>query len=154
MEIWKTIDALKGYAVSNYGNIKNIKTNRILKGYDNGSGYLAVSVNNKKMYIHRLVAMAFLDNPRGVNYVNHIDYNKQNNNVNNLEWCTQKENVHHSIINMKHRKAVTHSNTGEKYISKRRNKYRVIIDKKEYRSCNTLKDAIAKRDSILNGEVI
>ena len=81
-----------------------------------------------------------------------IDFNTKNNKINNLEWCTQKENVEHSICNMKHRKSITHSNTNEKYITyrKKTKRYRLTIDKKEYESFKTLKEAIKKRDEILN----
>jgi len=83
--------------------------------------------------------------------VNHIDFNRDNNNVNNLEWCTPKQNTYHSRENMKKQKTKTNSNTGEKYItySKSRNKYRIIINKKEYKATNTLEEAILKRNAIL-----
>ena len=56
---------------------------------------------------------------------------------------------------MKHRKSITHTNTGEKYIYYRKtnNKYRVVVDKKEYKSCLTLKEAIKERDKILNEKI-
>lgn len=154
MEIWKKIDYSEKYEASNTGKIRNKKTGKTLKGFDNGTGYLCVNIHNKTMYIHRLVAYAFIDNPNNYNVVNHIDYNKQNNDISNLEWCTQKMNVNHSRINMMHRKSITHTNTGEKYITKRNNKFRIIVDGKEYPSCKTLEDAIIKRDMILKGEVL
>jgi hypothetical protein len=152
MEIWKDFDDI--YSVSNMGKIKNKKTGHILKGSSNGNGYLIIRIKKKNYYIHRLVAMLFVENPRNEKYVNHIDFNKENNNALNLEWCTQKENVNHSRSNMMHRKNITHTNTGERYITKRKNRYRITIDKKEYRTCKTLKEAIEKRDKILNGEVV
>lgn len=173
MEVWKDIKNYEGlYQISNCGNVRSLKKwsgNKhlkkwideisILKGTDNGKGYLIVGLKKegirKNFFIHRLVATYFLENPLNKKVVNHKDFNKHNNNVNNLEWVTQKENVNYSIESMKHKKSVTHSNTNEKYISFRASKavYRVIIDKKEYGTYKTLEDAIKKRDSILK-EVI
>lgn len=159
MEIWKDIKGYEGrYFISNIGRVSNTK--KILTPTDNGNGYLIISLSTKgkrkNYYIHRLVAEAFLNNPCNLPQVNHIDYNRQNNNVNNLEWITQIENVRHSQMNMRHRKGITHSNTNEKYISYRKSKgvYRVTIDKKEYGTYKTLDEAIAKRDAIIKGVVI
>lgn len=172
-EVWKPIKNYEGlYEVSNLGRIKSLarKVNdyrgkntrtlpsKIMNNVDNGNGYEYVTlVKNKKRknyYIHRLVAFTFLPNPNNYEYVNHLDYNTKNNIVSNLELCTQKNNVNYSIENMKHRKSVTHTNTGERYIYYRKNKnvYRVVIDKKEYPSFKTLEEAIKKRDEILNGK--
>lgn len=170
-EEWKDIQGYEGlYQVSNLGrvksleritkipNAKRIEKEKIRKlGTRNGYFVINLMKNNKRksFQVHRLVAEAFIDNPQDKPFVNHIDYNKKNNNVYNLEWCTQKENVHHSIKNMKHRHKTNYSNTGEQYISYRENtkKYRITIDKKEYKSCNTLKEAIKKRDEILNEKI-
>lgn len=161
-EFWKPIKGYEGlYEVSNFGRVKSYysKPPKILKSKDNGNGYLYVMLyknkTRKEFYVHRLVAMEFVDNYNNYNCVNHLDFNVKNNKFNNLEWCTQKENVHHSKENMKKRKSITHSNTKEKYITyrKSRNSYRVTIDKKEY-NARTLDDAIKKRDEILNGKKI
>lgn len=160
MEQWKPIKDYEGlYEVSNLGRVKNYKE-KILSPFDNGNGYLVVTLfkNKKKKnhYIHRLVAFTFLPNPNHLEYVNHLDFNTKNNNVSNLEICTQKTNILHSVNKMKHRKSVTHTNTGEKYIyyRKDRDNYRIVIDKKEYSTSKTLKEAIEKRDEFLNGEKI
>lgn len=72
---------------------------------DNGKGYKVVGLTKngvtKKFYVHRLVAEAFVPNPNNYYYVNHIDRDTSNNNYNNLEWCTVKQNVNHSIINIR-----------------------------------------------------
>jgi hypothetical protein len=92
LEIWKDIDGYKGYyQISSFGHVKNIITGNILKPSKSKSGYLHITLCYKKkkdLLIHRLVALAFIPNPNKYRYVNHKDENKENNNVNNLEWCT------------------------------------------------------------------
>ncbi len=99
--ILNTIDSK--YAISNLGNIKNIKTNRILKPEITNKGYCKINLSingvRKKFYIHRLVAMMFIENnnPDIKNNVNHKDGNKLNNRAENLEWVTSSENQIHAI---------------------------------------------------------
>ena len=97
-EIWKSIEYFPNYQISNYGNVKNKE--KILKPLLCSSGYLFVRLYNKtevkNLKIHRLVATAFIKNPQNKSCVNHIDGNKKNNNVKNLEWCTYKENSLHA----------------------------------------------------------
>ena len=91
---------IKNYAVSNLGNVKNTKTGKLKSYGDNGKGYLHVSLwsNNKDTYryIHRLVALAFIPNPENKPCVNHINGDRKDNRVENLEWCTYKENNNHA----------------------------------------------------------
>lgn len=99
--MWKIINNADNYEISEDGQIRNALTKRILKGRLNKSGYLQVSIrfNNeatfKNQYIHRLVALHFLENPENKKEVNHKDGNKLNNCVNNLEWVTSSENQKH-----------------------------------------------------------
>lgn len=105
MEIWKDIPGYEGlYQASNLGNIKslnynNTKKEKLLKTKYDKRGYLAIELRNKgKRYytrVHRLVAMAFIPNPNNYPQVNHKDENKENNNVDNLEWCTNDYNAHY-----------------------------------------------------------
>ena len=90
------------YWVSNLGRVRNEK-GRILKGGFSTKGYPHVCVKLKGVQttykIHRLVAMAFIPNPNDLPQVNHIDGNKTNNSVNNLEWCTGEYNIRHKKEN-------------------------------------------------------
>lgn len=97
-EIWKDVVGFEGlYQVSNFGNLRNkwgrLISNRRMKW----NGYLeaVLSKDNKKHYfrIHRLVAEAFLPNPLNLPVINHINSNRSDNRVDNLEWTTQKHNV-------------------------------------------------------------
>ena len=157
-EIWTDIKGYNGkYQVSNAGRIKN--KDKIMTPINNGNGYLYITLSSngerKNHYIHRLVAETFLDNPDNKTVVNHKDYDKTNNAVNNLEWVTQRENVRYSKCNMTGKKHKCKTNTGEFYISFRTQKglYRVTVNKKEYGAYKTLKEAITKRDSILKGVI-
>lgn len=102
MEIWKDVIEYRGsYQVSNWGNVKNTKTNRIRRPTKDKDGYLRIQLGGRKdrksKSIHRLVADVFIENPFAKPEVNHIDGNKENNNVNNLEWVTGEENRSHAI---------------------------------------------------------
>ncbi len=97
MEIFKDIKGYKGYQISNYGRVWSEKSQKYLSLIPNNIGYLQVKMiaNNgkrKNELVHRLVALAFIDNPDKKPEVNHIDRNKTNNTVENLEWVTHGEN--------------------------------------------------------------
>lgn len=97
-EIWKDITGYEGlYQVSNLGRVRNVKSFKILKPSYGVDGYLQLCLTkgSKKSTkkIHRLVAQAFMENINNYETIDHIDCNKTNNNVNNLEWCTREENI-------------------------------------------------------------
>ena len=109
IEVWKPISGFENYKISNLGRIKNtvfrnryttMLKERILTPSKNGRGYLFVYLskndNRKMKTIHRLVAEAFIENPNGYPVINHRDGNKENNFVDNLEWCTVQYNAQHS----------------------------------------------------------
>lgn len=102
-EQWRTCKENSNYEISNFGNVRNkFKKNLIFQG-DNGHGYKNVMLYNhqkrKVYYVHRLVANAFIPNPDNLPQVNHIDGNKSNNCVANLEWVTISENMIHASKN-------------------------------------------------------
>lgn len=120
-EVWKDIIGYEGYyQVSNMGRIKSLARNIYNKKGNfqrfkketikalkvNTDGYhaitLSVNCNDKTIGVHRLVAQAFIPNPENLLEVNHLDCNRKNNNVENLEWCTHQENIDYTIESGNH----------------------------------------------------
>jgi len=97
--MWKkvTIKHCENYYVSDKGEIINSKNGKELKGWCNQNGYQRIRLRaNKKNYdhyVHRIVALAFIENLEGRLEVHHIDKDRSNNNMNNLMWVTHKENM-------------------------------------------------------------
>ena len=102
LERWKKVDNFSDYEVSNLGRVKSLKKGkrRILKPGTDKDGYFFVCLfkNGKRKYykVHRLVAQVFIPNPKNLPEINHIDEDKQNNCVENLEWCDRQYNIDYS----------------------------------------------------------
>jgi hypothetical protein len=114
MEEWKGISGYIGlYQVSSNGEVFSMSINRNMSIQTDLNGYLYIRLYNKlkskSFKIHRLVAFHFIQNEQNLPWVNHIDGNKSNNCVNNLEWCTQSENEKHAHrIGLKNHKGENH----------------------------------------------
>lgn len=89
------------YEIDTAGNVYSVRTKKTLKPWENGIGYLKVNLyrdgKQHKRYIHRLVAIAFIPNPENKPNINHRDCNLSNNRAENLEWCTQSENILYAV---------------------------------------------------------
>jgi hypothetical protein len=90
------------YKVSNLGNVFSVRRNQVLKiDNSNPNGYKRVTLSlngiTKRVQVHRLVLENFVPNPLNKPFCNHIDHNPSNNNVTNLEWVNQSENMQHSV---------------------------------------------------------
>ena len=110
MEEWRDIPGYEGfYKISNIGNLYSVKRKKILKPSYTDVGYLHITLykksSEKTFSIHRLVAMAFIPNPHNLPCINHKDEVKDNNNVNNLEWCTYSYNNHYGTARQRLRES-------------------------------------------------
>jgi hypothetical protein len=167
MTEWRDVPGYEGlYQVSSDGMVRSVDrtvlrsdgtyrfyASQVLNIYEGKSGYMHVILHKdgkrKNMYVHRMVADAFIPKMDGKDVVNHKDYDRRNNTVNNLEWCTCRENIHHSLGHMRK------PHSGAKYMGhcmvRGRDVFRVTmkgigIDKK----FPTEEDAIRFRNSILS----
>ena len=99
VETFVKIEGFEKYEVSNLGKVRNIKSGIMLKPWITKDGYLRHCLykhnKRKNLLLHRIIATAFIDNPGKKPQVNHIDENKLNNDLSNLEWCTERENAIH-----------------------------------------------------------
>lgn len=119
-EVWKPLECWidkksddekdyyrNNYMISNFGNIKSLKNNKILNQFINSKGYsyccISYIKNGKRSFwsfrVHKAVALQFLNNPNNLPNINHKNGNKQNNNVSNLEWINHIENIKHAFKN-------------------------------------------------------
>ena len=99
VETFVKIEGFENYEISNLGKVRNIKSGIMLKPWITKDGYLRHCLykhnKRKNLLLHRIIATSFIDNHEEKPCVNHIDENKLNNDLSNLEWCTERENVIH-----------------------------------------------------------
>ena len=155
-EIWKDIKNYEGlYQISSFGRVKSFYNGeeKILKNnIRNTYEIIQLSKNKarKSFQIHRLVAEAFIPNPNNYDIINHKDFIRTNNHVENLEWCSQKYNVNYSKCNMVGKNHIFDKETYYIYFRKRINAYEVTIKKKYYGYYKTLEEAKKVRNEVLN----
>lgn len=135
IEVWKDIEGYAGkYQISNLGRVKSLPriyicghgTKRkaqggVLKGTIDNKGYVRIQLSRRTFKVHRLVAQYFIDNPNNLPQVNHINGNKKDNRVENLEWVDNSTNQLHAWRNGLQKESnkrgvqlkMTHSTTGE-----------------------------------------
>lgn len=123
--MWKKIidnEIETNYSVSDNGEVRNDKTNKILsQRTQQGYKHVTLTINKKpkSFRVHRLVAIAYIPNPENKPYVNHLDGCRSNNIVSNLEWCTPSENTAHAVATglmkpTRERAVIQYSLNGEK----------------------------------------
>lgn len=99
-EVWKAVVGYEGlYEVSSEGRVKSLITNKLMSIFGCGNGYYRVSLKGRGVYVHRIVAEAFIENPLNKKEVNHLDEDPSNNCVENLEWATRTENNNYGTHN-------------------------------------------------------
>lgn len=145
-EIWKDIIGYEGlYQVSNMGRVKSLEKkccrdnyNRVIdefikKTQISKKGYINVSLtknkNKKTFKVHRLVAQAFIPNPNNYPQVNHLNEDKTDNRVENLEWCTQEQNINYGVRNEKASKGISIALKGKKKSQEHRDKLSQVKSK-------------------------
>lgn len=146
--MWKDVPALGGrYEASESGEIRNKQTLIIRKGRKNKYGYLQMNFarndGTKRTVtkaVHVLIAETFLDKPSGKKCVNHKDGNKENNNVENLEWVTVSENALHA-----HRNGLSHVYQGSEHVNAKLSKHEVKEIREAYITGNESQGKIAVR---------
>lgn len=102
---WKEIPGLPGYEISIYGDVyfkgdvsgRKRRPSGICVQHRNRLGYYIVHINGKIYYVHRLLAITYIENPENKKEIDHIDGNPRNNSLDNLRWATHKENLNNSV---------------------------------------------------------
>lgn len=159
-EEWRIINGYQDYRISNKGRIKSTARlvsgrlgtlypipERILKGSTNVYGYCQVRLGDKTIKVHRLVAIAFIENTENKEQINHINGIKRDNRVENLEWISAKDNIIHSFKN---------GLSSADYLKKPVNVYKGAVFVKSYDSsiaaCKDLGLQTANIAKVINGE--
>lgn len=160
-EIWKPVKGFESYyEVSNKGKVRTVeryieltthkylKKQKILTQFEDGRGYMHVKLydgkgKSKSLTVHRIVGLTFLDNLNNLSEINHIDYNKLNNCVSNLEWMTRGDNIKHSYLN---RDPKTYKGSGNK--NAKLTEDDVLNIRKEYKEIKTTYKNLANKYNV------
>ena len=160
-EQWKKIEDYENYSVSNLGRIRNDKTGLMQNQYLSNKYFLVCLSQGRKWKMfraHRLVAMAFVPNPENKPCINHKNLNKTDNRVENLEWCTDLENMQHAIKNgiefnkfIKNNKFASHpeSQNGRAKL----NKNQIIEIRKLYTTGNYYQKELAEKFNVIQAHI-
>jgi DNA-binding XRE family transcriptional regulator len=154
-ERFKPLKNFPGYFISENGTVYNSKKDKIVKQTSYGGGYLGVCIKNSKnnrrnFLVHRLVAETFIWNGENKPFVNHKDGNKQNPRLENLEWCTAKENSEHAI---KYGLTNFKNNSGVENAHSKLNPQSVLKIRRLYKYNGLTQTEIAQRFNITQANV-
>jgi hypothetical protein len=129
----KQIQGYENYKITEDGVVYSSYTNSVKKPSNHRQGYFLIGLikdnKEKKLLVHRLVAMTYLENPKGYKYVNHKDGDKKNNHVTNLEWVTSSDNQKHAY------------KTGLKVASRKTINNKIVINSENGVFYNSIKEA-------------
>ena len=139
----KRIKGYEDYFIDEYGNVYSLKSRRYVSQQKHKDGYYYVGLckngKRKSFAVHRLVAVHFIENDNNFPQVNHIDENKENNNVNNLEWCTEKYNSNYGSARQRQAKKVSRAvvciETGEVFLSQKQAGEKINVSWKHISNC-------------------
>ena len=149
--IWKRIEGYSNYFINKNGKIKNIKSGKILNGCKNSDGYIRVNLSKnrkgKTYSIHRLVAIAFIENPENKPMIDHINTIRNDNRLENLRWVTRSENMQNTIVYINNKLGIKNISI----IYDNNNKYfaydKTINGKRHTKSFKTLEYAIEYKNN-------
>lgn len=146
----QVIKGFEDYLITEDGKIYSIRRKLYLKPQNTAYGYLHNTLTKNCIkttkVIHRLVAEAFIPNPKGLPQINHIDGNKKNNNVSNLEWCTAKHNIIHA-----YRTGLSKAICGEEHYSAKLNWLKVNKIRLLYKTKKLKQTELAKKFQVDQG---
>lgn len=125
--VQRKVKGYSDYIISEFGDVYSLKSHKYLNQEKGKDGYYYVQLceggKRKRVAVHRLVAESYIDNPLGFPVVNHKDENRENNEADNLEWCTEKYNSNYGSARIKQAKAVSKAvvciETGEVFLSQK-----------------------------------
>lgn len=166
MEIWKEIPGRERFMVSNLGNVKALafqcvwrgrtmdRPEKLVKKSNHSAGYQVVALgDNKKHFIHRIVMLAFVGPPTGRQDVNHIDGNKHNNALENLEYCDRMHNVRHAIATGLQDNSGENNGQSKYRESDIRRAYQLVMDGASYTEANRLTGvSVGMIQQVVNGK--